>query len=220
LRGVDLERVSRVAQALRKDAETYVVLSPGDVAADPEVLDVVQQQDADQTTCDADKLALAAEAGDVGAPFEPAALATLRNLKAQDFAGWVRLRTRLKRAGVGVTELDRQLQHGEGAPPDDDDESVADRLIALARNRCQVPARRAARTLCRVRGRRRTSGAWRAVQWLQRLPEPRLLHPARPRADRTVAEGGAGDAARAGAVRGRRLPGLHPHRQDRSRLLA
>jgi hypothetical protein len=107
LRGVDLERVSRVAQALRKDAETYVVLSPGDVAADPEVLDVVQQQDADQTTCDADKLALAAEAGDVGAPFEPAALATLRNLKAQDFAGWVRLRTRLKRAGVGVTELDQ-----------------------------------------------------------------------------------------------------------------
>jgi hypothetical protein len=137
LRGVDLERVSRVAQALRKDAETYVVLSPGDVAADPEVLDVVQQQDADQTTCDADKLALAAEAGDVGAPFESAALATLRNLKAQDIAGWVRLRTRLKRAGVGVTELDRQLQHGEGAPPDDDDESVADRLIALARNRCR-----------------------------------------------------------------------------------
>lgn len=106
-------------------------------AADPEVLDVVQQQDADQTASDADKLALAAEVGDVGAPFEPAALATLRNLKAQDFAGWVRLRTRLKRAGVGVTELDRQLQHGDGAPPDDDDESVADRLIALARNRCR-----------------------------------------------------------------------------------
>jgi hypothetical protein len=105
-------------------------------AADPEVLDVVQQQDADQTASDADKLALAAEAGDAGAPFEPAALATLRNLKAQDFAGWVRLRTRLKRAGVGVTELDRQLQHGDGAPPDDD-ESVADRLIALARSQCQ-----------------------------------------------------------------------------------
>lgn len=105
-------------------------------AADPAVLDVVRQQDSDQTTSDADKLALAAEAGDVGAPFEPAALATLRNLKAQDFAGWVRLRARLRQAGVGVTELDRQLQRGDGAPADDD-ESVADRLIALARNRCR-----------------------------------------------------------------------------------
>jgi hypothetical protein len=105
-------------------------------AADPEVLDTVQQQDADKTTADADALALAAEAGDVGAPFEPTALATLRDLRAQDFAGWVRLRTRLKRAGVGVTELDKQLQHGDGAPPDDD-ETVADKLIALARSQCQ-----------------------------------------------------------------------------------
>ena len=104
-------------------------------AADPGVLDAVQQQDADKTTTDADALALAAEAGDVGAPFEPAALATLRDLRAQDFAGWVRLRTRLKRAGVGVTELDKQLHHGDGAPPDDD-ETVADKLIALARSQC------------------------------------------------------------------------------------
>ena len=107
-----------------------------EAAADPEVLGAVQQQDADKTTTDADALALAAEAGDVGAPFEPAALATLRDLRAQDFAGWVRLRTRLKRAGVGVTELDKQLQHGDGAPPDDD-ETVADKLIALARSQCQ-----------------------------------------------------------------------------------
>lgn len=105
-------------------------------AADPEVLDAVQQQDADRTTADADAVATRAEAGDVGAPFEPAALATLRNLQAQDFAGWVRLRTRLKRAGVGVTELDKQLRHGDGAPPDDD-ETVADKLIALARSQCQ-----------------------------------------------------------------------------------
>ena len=106
-----------------------------EAAADPEVLDALHQQDADKTTTDADALALAAEAGDVGAPFEPVALATLRDLRAQDFAGWVRLRTRLKRAGVGVTELDKQLQHGDGAPPDDD-ESVADKLIALARIQC------------------------------------------------------------------------------------
>ncbi len=107
-----------------------------EAAADPKVLNAVQQQDADKTTTDADALALAAEAGDVGAPFEPAALSTLRDLRAQDFAGWVRLRIRLKRAGVGVTELDKQLQHGDGAPPDDD-ETVADKLITLARSQCQ-----------------------------------------------------------------------------------
>lgn len=104
--------------------------------ADSEVPDAVHQQNADKTTADADALALAAEAGDVGAPFEPAALATLRNLQAQNVAGWVRLRNRLKRAGVGVTELDRQLRHGDGAPPDDD-ETVADKLIALARSQCR-----------------------------------------------------------------------------------
>ena len=107
-----------------------------ETAADPEVLDVVQQHDADKTATDADMVALTAEAGDVGAPFEAAALAMLRDLKAQDVAGWVRLRERLKRAGVGVTELDRQLRHGDGAPPDDD-ETVADKLIALARSQCQ-----------------------------------------------------------------------------------
>lgn len=94
-------------------------------------------QDADALLHAAEAIALSAEAGDVGAPFEPAALATLRNLKAQDMASWMRLRTRMKRAGVGVTELDRQLQRGDGAPPDDDDESVADKLIALARSQCQ-----------------------------------------------------------------------------------
>ena len=83
-------------------------------AADPEVLDAVQQQDVNTTTTEADVLALAAEAGDLGAPFEPVALAKLRNLRAQDIAGWVRLRTQLKRAGVGVTELDKQLQQGDG----------------------------------------------------------------------------------------------------------
>ena len=107
-----------------------------EAAADPDVLDAVQRQDADQTNTDADALTLAAEAGDVGAPFEPAALATLRNLRAQDMAGWVRLRARLKQAGVGVTELDKQLRNGDGAPPEED-ESVADKLISLARSQCQ-----------------------------------------------------------------------------------
>lgn len=105
-------------------------------AADTEVLVAVQQQDSDKTALDAEKLALAAAAGDVGAPFEPAALATLRSLQAEDFASWVRLRERLKRAGVGVTELDKQLRHGDGAPRDDDG-SVADKLIDLARSQCK-----------------------------------------------------------------------------------
>jgi hypothetical protein len=105
-------------------------------AADPEVLDALQRQDADTAIAEATALVVLAEAGDMGAPFETAALATLRNLRAQDMAGWVRLRERLKRAGVGVTELDKQLRHGDGAPPDDD-ESVADKLIALARSECE-----------------------------------------------------------------------------------
>lgn len=94
-------------------------------------------QDADALLHAAEAIALSAEAGDVGAPFEPAALATLRDLRAQDFAGWVRLRKRLRKANVGITQLEKQLQHGDGAPPDDDDESVADKLIALARIQCQ-----------------------------------------------------------------------------------
>lgn len=84
---------------------------------------------------DAEALALAAEAGDVGAPFEAAALATLRSLRTQDYPGWVRIRARLKRAGCGITELEKQIHHGDGAPPAED-ESVADRLIALARSQC------------------------------------------------------------------------------------
>ena len=70
-------------------------------AGNSELLDSLQQDDAGKTATNAELMALAAEAGDVGAPFEPAALATLRDLRDQDFAGWVRLRTRLKRAGVG-----------------------------------------------------------------------------------------------------------------------
>jgi hypothetical protein len=42
----------------------------------------------------------------------------------------------LKQAGVGITELDKQLQHGDGAASEED-ETVADKLIALGRSRCQ-----------------------------------------------------------------------------------
>ena len=90
----------------------------------------------DETAKAAEALALVCEAGDMGAPFEPTALATLRSLKAQSLADWVRLRARLKQAGVGITELEKQLKHGDGAPSEED-ETVADKLITLARSRCQ-----------------------------------------------------------------------------------
>jgi hypothetical protein len=111
-------------------------LSVLQAAADPELLDAAQQQDADQTINAADQLALATEAGDFGAPFEPQALAMLRQLKVQDMPAWMRLRARLKAAGVGVTELDKQLQRGDGASPEEE-ASVADKLIALARGECE-----------------------------------------------------------------------------------
>jgi len=105
-------------------------------AADPAVLDAVEQQDADETAIDAEAIAVKVEAGDVGAAFETAALATLRTMRAQDVPGWMRLRARLKKAGVGVTELEKQLHHGNGAPAQED-ETVADKLVALARSQCQ-----------------------------------------------------------------------------------
>lgn len=94
-----------------------------------------QQPDAAPPNDAIEPLAQAAEAGDVGAPFELTALASLREFKARDMAGWMRLRERFKRAGVGVTELDKQLRHGDGAPSEED-ETTADKLIALARGQC------------------------------------------------------------------------------------
>jgi hypothetical protein len=128
-------------------------------AADLDVLDAAQRHNADKTAADAEVITLAAEAGDLGAPFEPAALATLRGLKAQSMAGWVRMRARLKTAGVGVTELDKQLHHGNGAPPEED-ESVADKLIALARSQCQFlrDAQREAYAVFETNGARQVYG--------------------------------------------------------------
>lgn len=91
-------------------------------------------EEMDQDRSAAEKIVMAAEAGDVGAAFETEALDTLRAYKGEDVAGWQRLRERLKKAGVGVTELDKHLRHGEA--PQEDDATVADKLIALARNCC------------------------------------------------------------------------------------
>lgn len=81
-------------------------------------------------------IAKAVEGGNLSAPFEEAALVCLREYKQKNVPGWIRLRDRLKKAGASVTELDKQMRSGNGAPPDDD-QSVADRLISLARNTCQ-----------------------------------------------------------------------------------
>ncbi|MBC7704658.1 MAG: hypothetical protein H7274_12040, partial [Rhodoferax sp.] len=104
---------------------------------EPGALEALDQQEAANTITAVEAIALAAEAGDPGAPFEPEALSALRIFKLQDCASWVRLRGRLKKAGVGVVELDKQLRHGDGAPPDEQEETTADKLIELARTQCQ-----------------------------------------------------------------------------------
>lgn len=83
----------------------------------------------------ADAIVTAAERGDVGAPYEAEAITTLLALRETDPASWARLRARLRDAKVGVGELDKAMK----AASDDageDDRSVADRLIELARRRC------------------------------------------------------------------------------------
>jgi len=74
----------------------------------------------------------------VGAPFEAVALSALCALKAQDAAAWMRLRERLKTAAVGITELDKYMQTGSGGSPAGDDQSLADKLIVLARRHCHL----------------------------------------------------------------------------------
>ncbi len=141
VRVVDVEALGLGAKG---DAADWLEAHPQATAADvlalpcaPGILpDEVQPAAGDDIITPFDGLVATVEAGDMGAPFEPAALVMLRTLKWQDIASWVRLRTRLKQAGVGVTELDKQLQRGDGATSEDD-ETVADKLIALARSQCQ-----------------------------------------------------------------------------------
>ncbi|MBI4291286.1 MAG: hypothetical protein HY661_07405 [Betaproteobacteria bacterium] len=103
-------------------------------AGDPLALDAAEKQAAEQTVQAAHVIVVAAEAGDVGAPFEPEALKTLRALQVGNRAEWMRLRNRLKLTSVGVTELDKQLRGDIGG--EQDDENVADKLVSLARGRC------------------------------------------------------------------------------------
>lgn len=136
--------VAALGLAAKGDAADWLAAHPQATADDVLALpcapgvqpDEVQPTAGDDTSTPFDAMVATVEAGDMGAPFEPAALAMLRALKSQDIAAWVRLRTRLKQAGAGVTELDKQLQRGDGAPSEED-ETVADKLIALARSQCQ-----------------------------------------------------------------------------------
>ena len=136
--------VEALGLAAKGDAADWLAAHPQATAADVLALtcapssmqDAAQPAAGDDINAPFDALFQAIAAGDLGAPFEPAALDMLRTVKLQDFAAWIRLRVRLKQAGVGVTELDKQLQRGDGGPSEED-ESVADKLIALARSQCQ-----------------------------------------------------------------------------------
>jgi hypothetical protein len=96
---------------------------------------------ADQVPAPDDTLARArtivekAEAGDAGAPFENDAVLTLNELQGVNLAEWMRLRKRLKDAGVGITALERKLRGDTDGGADD--ESLADRLVAMARTQCE-----------------------------------------------------------------------------------
>ena len=107
-------------------------IEPGQTLC-PEAL---QDHDHSKTFVDSEAIVAAAEAGDVGAPFGPAALATLGALRVQDVPAWMRLRQRLKHAEVGITELERQLQRADGESLEQD-QTATDKLIALARDQCQ-----------------------------------------------------------------------------------
>ena len=104
-------------------------------ASDPDACVAAEAQAAACVNSDAEAVLLKAQAGDAGAPFEAAAIATLRALQANSVADWMRLRVKLKEAGIGITELDKQLRGGAGGDPDD--ENTADKLVNLARTNCE-----------------------------------------------------------------------------------
>lgn len=75
-------------------------------------------------------------AGDVGAPLETFVIEALRTVKASDNAEFHRLRAALKRANkdVSVTAIDKAIR-GDSST---DDRSVADLLVDLARDHCDL----------------------------------------------------------------------------------
>lgn len=115
--------------------------------------------------------AIAGLADDVGAMFEPAVIAALTALRAEDLAAYQRLRQKAKQANpaCSVTELDRATRGT--APGSADDRSTLDDLVALARAQCHLhhDADRQAVAVIRLPGRREV---WRVQssgfeEWLR-----------------------------------------------------
>jgi hypothetical protein len=88
------------------------------------------------TAPETESIVAAASAGDPGAALEGEAVATLRCVRDSDRAEWARVRQRLKEAGTPMGQLDDAMEGGADSAPDDE-RSVADRLIELARHRCR-----------------------------------------------------------------------------------
>ena len=123
------EAIAAVVLALPcQDSPSIALQSDDDVEADPAHSSETMEQ--------ARQIVLRTAAGDVGAPFEDAALISLRTLQDFNHAEWMRVRKQLKEANVGVTELDRRLRGPGGG--EEDEQNVTDKLVGLARDRCEL----------------------------------------------------------------------------------
>jgi hypothetical protein len=99
---------------------------------------IADRSDADKAVAAAEAFVVAAECGNTAALFEPEAIASLCELKAQDVRAWTRLRQRLKKSSVNVIDLDKRMRAVSGKLPSTGDGCIADRLIELARSQCQL----------------------------------------------------------------------------------
>ena len=111
-----------------QDSPSILLQGDDDAEVDPANANEALQQ--------ARLIVLKAAGGDVGAPFEDAALISLRTLHESNHAEWMRLRKQLKDAGIGVTELDKRLRGRCGG--EEEEENVTDKLVGLARDRCEL----------------------------------------------------------------------------------
>ena len=98
----------------------------GAIGVEPMALDAANEA--------AEAILLRISAGDVGAPYEPESLRIFGVIK-KDAPSWARLRAKLKGSKIGVTTLETEMRGGSNGEASD--ESLADRLVAMARDRCQ-----------------------------------------------------------------------------------
>lgn len=143
--------VAALGLGAKGDAADWLLANPGATAAvvlalpclDSPSISLQGDNDAEVDPANVDEalekarlIVLKAAGGDVGAPFEDEALISLRKLQDSNHAEWMRVRKQLKDAGVGVTELDRRLRGPGGG--DEDEQNVTDKLVGLARDRCEL----------------------------------------------------------------------------------